>query len=31
VQYFVNYNLPQGWALGTAPDVLLDFSRSSDR
>ena len=30
-QYFVNYNLPQGWAIGTAPDVLLDFSRSSDR
>jgi hypothetical protein len=21
----------QGWALGTTPDVLLDFSRSSDR
>ena len=31
VQYFVNYNLPDGWSIGTAPDVLVDFSRSSDR
>jgi hypothetical protein len=31
VQYFANYNLPQGWSVGTAPDILLDFSRSSDR
>ena len=30
-QYFANYNLPQGWAVGTAPDILVDFSRSSDR
>jgi hypothetical protein len=31
VQYFINFNLPQGWAVGTSPDVLVDFSRSSDR
>lgn len=31
VQYFINFNLPQGWSVGTAPDVLVDFSRSSDR